>query len=452
MKFREVTLAYSGVKGIVPQSWTKAGEARFTRGVLEQDPTQLYLGAYPQIDVQQFKVALAPKVGTDAFPEQTGRLATGGLDWALYTFEPDLPIPVKLLSSFALAQAGTWTCMVSLGSLLQDHETLYETVFVPAVKAFELHTETFGLLNGGDPVRVEGRTLAEELGYTDQHTLVVVHADDVGAHPDQLDGMLEAIEAGMCKTGSVMAPCPDFERTLSIWRQRPDLDLGIHLTLNSEWGARYGWSPLLPRSEVPSLYTPDGLMWPTEQDLRAHMDVGQALRECEAQIVKVLEAGVRPTHIDEHMGCFWQHPDLTEGVMRLSKKYRLPMSPVDMDRMRDMGYLFPDSSWQFVGNVFGDQRYPEIRQRVYADWLRGLGPGVHQVMTHIARVSDDYASKINGAYFRAGDLACWTSAKVRAMADELGITFLGYREIYDAQLQRWDEADPQVDAPIVTHR
>lgn len=53
-------------------------------------------------------------------------------------------------------------------------------------------------------------------------------------------------------------------------------------------------------------------------------------------------------------------------------------------------------------------------QRGYADWLRGLGPGVHQIMTHIARVSDDYASKIHGAHFRAGDLAWWASGEMRA--------------------------------------
>jgi predicted glycoside hydrolase/deacetylase ChbG (UPF0249 family) len=327
--------------------------------------------------------------------------------------------------------------MVSLGSLPGEHETLYDTVFVPVVEAFEPQTATFGRLSGGAPVPLHGRTLAEELGYSDRDVLVIVHADDVGAHPDQLDGTLEAMEAGMCRTGSLMAPCPDAERVLSIWRQRPDLDLGIHLTLTSEWGERYGWSPILPPSEVPSLYTPEGLMWPTEGALRDHMDVGEALRECEAQVQKVLQAGVQPTHVDDHMGCYWLDLELTEGVMALAKRYGLPMAPVDMDLMRALGYVFPDSSWQFTSNVFGDQRYPEIRHRVYADWLRSLGPGVHQVMTHIARVGDDYASKINLAHFRAGDLTCWTSPEMQALAHELGITFIGYRALQRVQARHW---------------
>jgi predicted glycoside hydrolase/deacetylase ChbG (UPF0249 family) len=437
MRFREVTLAYNGAKGIVPEGWERAGEARFARGPLQQDPTMLWLRAYPHIDVERFKAALAPELGRDRFPEQIGSLEAGGRSWELYAFELTLPIPGPLVASLALAQEGTWTYMVSLGSLPEEHDTLYEAVFVRAVEAFEPYTSAFGRLNGGAPVPYDDRTLAEELGYSDQDVLVIVHADDVGSHPDQLDGTLEAMEVGMCKTGSVMVPCPDFERVLSIWRQRPDLDLGIHLTLTSEYGTSYGWSPVLPRSEVPSLYTPEGLMWPTIEALLAHMEVGEALREFEAQVLKVLEAGVAPTHIDEHMGCYWAHPDLAEGAMALAREHNLPMAPVDMDRMRALGYVFPDSAWMFVNNVLGDQHHPEIRHRVYVDWLRGLGPGVHQLMAHIARVSDDYASRIDGAFFRAGDFACWTSSEMLALARELGIIFVGYREIQQLQVRRW---------------
>jgi predicted glycoside hydrolase/deacetylase ChbG (UPF0249 family) len=439
MKFIKVTSAYNGVRGIVPQGWVRAGEARFARGNLEHDPTILWQSAYPRIDVARFKAVLAPELGRDAFPERAGVLEAGDLEWELYTLTITLPGAGALAADFALAQAGTWTCMVSLGSLPQERDVLYDAVFGPVVRAFELCTVDFGRLNGGAPVPTDGCTLAEGLGYTDQDTLVIVHADDVGAHPDQFDGMLQALEAGMCKTGSVMVPCPDFPRVLSIWRQRPDLDLGVHLTLTSEWGTRYGWSPVLPRSEVPSLYTPEGLMWPTEEALQANVDVGEALLEFEAQVLAVLDAGVTPTHIDEHMGCYWMDPDLAEGVMALAQKYGLPMAPVDMQRMRALGYVFPDSAWQFVGNVYGDQHHPEIRHQVHADWLRKLGPGVHQVMTHIARVSEDYASMIRRAYFRAGDLACWTSPEMADLAWELGITFIGYREIQRLQSARWRE-------------
>jgi hypothetical protein len=218
----------------------------------------LWQSAYPHTDVERFKAALAPELGREAFLEPMGRRVAGGLCWETYTFEVTLPAAVTQSASFALAQEGTWIYMVSLRSLPEEHAVLHETVFLPVVEAFEPYTSAFGRLTGGAPVPDDGRTLTEELGYTDQDTLAIVHADDVGSHPDQLDGALAAMEVGMCKTGSVMVPCPDFERVLSVWQQRPGLDLGIHLTLTSEWGTRYGWSPVLPRSEVPSLYTPEG--------------------------------------------------------------------------------------------------------------------------------------------------------------------------------------------------
>jgi chitin disaccharide deacetylase len=192
---------------------------------------------------------------------------------------------------------------------------------------------------------------AERLDYSREDVLVIVHADDMGAHRDQTDGSLEAMEVGMCQAGSVMVPCPDFERLLSICQHSPELDLGIHLTLNSEWGTRYGWPPVLPRSQVPSLYNADGILWPTEGELKRHMDVHEALREVEAQVTRVLEAGVEPTHVDDHMGCYWQHPDLADGVIELARTYNLPMNPVDRDKMRKQGYLFPDAFWMFTNNL-----------------------------------------------------------------------------------------------------
>jgi predicted glycoside hydrolase/deacetylase ChbG (UPF0249 family) len=234
-----------------------------------------------------------------------------------------------------------------------------------------------------------------------------------------------------------MVPCPDFDRVVSIWQQNPGLDLGIHLTLNSEWGTHYGWRPVLPESQVPSLYSPDGTMWQTERELREHIDVTEALMEIEAQILKVFDASLKPTHVDEHMGCYWWNPDLADGVMQLAREYGLCMMPVDMPEMRERGYVFPDSFWQFASNMIGEEGSPSIRKETYDDWLRNLGSGVHQVMTHIARMTEDYASKVQGAHFRHGDYVYWTSPETRALAEQLGITFIGYRELQRLQAENW---------------
>ena len=48
---------------------------------------------------------------------------------------------------------------------------------------------------------------------------------------------------GLATTGSVMVPCPWFPEIARIARERPDMDLGGHLTLTSEWDD-FRWRPL----------------------------------------------------------------------------------------------------------------------------------------------------------------------------------------------------------------
>jgi hypothetical protein len=178
-------------------------------------------------------------------------------------------------------------------------------------------------------------------------------------------------------------------------------------------------------------------MWPTEGELREHLVITEALQEMEAQIVSVLEAGVAPTHMDDHMGCYWLHPELQHGAMQLAKMYNLAMNPIHIDEMRKQGYAVPDTVWMFTTNLFPEVVDPSIRTKVYDDWMRKLQPGVHLLLTHIARGTPDYRQKIDGAYYREGDHAYWTQPETKALARQLGITFIGYRELQRAQAANW---------------
>jgi predicted glycoside hydrolase/deacetylase ChbG (UPF0249 family) len=438
MAFRHVTIASVGVQGIVPEGWTQTGDRRFDRGASEGDPTMLYQESFPYVEVDALKAVLSSELGLEAFPAPVGTVGTARFTWDLHTFEVHAPGAGTLVADFCFAQEADWTYMVSLAAHPDEYKALHRDVLLPVTHAFAPQPETFGLINGGMPDRRQEGSLVEQLGYGRDSILVIVHADDIALHRDQTDGALEAMDLGMCRTGSVMVPCPDFERTLAIWQARPELDLGVHLTLNSEWGTRYGWSPILPQSRVPSLYTEDGIMWPTEQELREHMVVSEALLEMEAQILRVLEAGVHPTHIDDHMGCYWQHPDLKQGAMQLAKQYSLPMNPIHVKEMRQQGYIVADAVWMFTSNLFPEIVDPSIRGKVYDSWMRGLKPGVHLLLTHIARGTPDLRSRIPMTHFREGDYAYWTRPETVALAKELGITFIGYRELQMLQAMNWD--------------
>ncbi len=300
-----------------------------------------------------------------------------------------------------------------------------------------------GYQMGHAPSGENGPTLAEQLGYSRNDILVIVHADDIGMHRDQTDGSLESLKYGLVRTGSIMVPCPDFDRVAAIWKQNPHLDLGIHLTLNSDWGEKYGWGGVLPQGEVPSLYNLRGRLWRNPNELMAHMDVAEALLEFEAQIVKALQAGLKPTHLDGHYGNYYRNAELADGVRKLSRKYNLPMKPhhAHREKMRRQGYVFPDTLWMFL-ILYGEGRRPEIRKNVYDHWLRNLKPGVHELLIHPSLMGQKWADILGrpNSYIRSGDYRYWTSPATKALADELGVIFVGYRALQKLQAKNLGHA------------
>lgn len=72
---------------------------------------------------------------------------------------------------------------------------------------------------------------------------LVVHHDDLGGSHAANLAFVELSELGVVTSGSVMVPCPWFPEMAAIARQRPDLDIGVHLTLTSEFPG-FRWRPL----------------------------------------------------------------------------------------------------------------------------------------------------------------------------------------------------------------
>lgn len=292
---------------------------------------------------------------------------------------------------------------------------------------------------GAYPKEEKGPTLAEQLGYSKKDIIVIVHADDIGIHKDQTDGSLDSMTNGMIRTGSVMVPCPDFERVESIWKENSELDLGLHLTLTSGHRESYRWKPLLPESKVPSLYDTDGYVWRTPEEFGKHLNITQAVMEIEAQIKRVLRAGLKPTHIDTHQGTYNWHPDLAKEVMKLSRKYNLPMlpHPAYIEEMRDKGYVCPDIVWMYL-LISGEKYFPAYRKKVYDQWLQNLKPGVHQLIVHPSLMSEEYAQHVWHPYVLTGDYAYWSSRETKALVEELGIIFIGFRELQTLQAKNWN--------------
>ena len=153
--------------------------------------------------------------------------------------------------------------------------------------------------------------------------ILIPHIDDVGMCHGANVACLDLMGKGFVTTASVMVPCPWFPEIAAAYRGRRDLDLGVHLTLTSEW-TNYRWRPLIGAGRRSGLVDQDGYMWRNVPLLRQNLDVVAAEEEMTAQIERALGTGLDPTHLDAHMGAA-AVPELVGIYRKLGKRYRLPI-------------------------------------------------------------------------------------------------------------------------------
>lgn len=152
---------------------------------------------------------------------------------------------------------------------------------------------------------------------------VILHADDVGMCHGANAAYLSLFRAGRIDSGSVMVPCPWFPEIAAAARDDVTLDLGVHLTLTSEWPA-YRWGPISTRDPASGLVDADGFFPRDVPSLRAMVRPLHARDEMRAQIERALAMGIDATHLDTHMGAALV-PEVLPHTLALAHEYRLPL-------------------------------------------------------------------------------------------------------------------------------
>jgi chitin disaccharide deacetylase len=155
---------------------------------------------------------------------------------------------------------------------------------------------------------------------------VVLHVDDLGGSHGANRAFMDLVSLGLVTCGSVMVFAPWFREMVDLARGNASLDLGVHLTLTSEWEA-CRWAPISTVSPASGLIDPDGYFWRDVESLRRHVVPEAAEIELRAQIDRAIASGLLPTHLDAHMGAAML-PELLEIQIRLGREYGLvPVLP-----------------------------------------------------------------------------------------------------------------------------
>lgn len=294
---------------------------------------------------------------------------------------------------------------------------------------------------------VTGGAVLLALILSDGHLMgrcLMIHSDDAGMCHSMNQATIDCLEEGLVTSTSIMAPCPGFGEFAEWAAAHPEYDYGVHLTLTNET-PRFSWGPVLPASEVPTLVTEGGRFWRSSEEVAEHASLSDVERELRAQIDRVLESGVRVTHLDNHMYSLLGREDLINLYVQLGLDYDLPV------RFRDVATMPLSQRARFYGGLldayseagkelekngmpifaFAESDNYDVRRdhkrNYFIDAVRELPPGVSEFVIHCGYQGTDGMDP-PAASRRVEDARVFQSRDMRAELNRLGVRLLDWEE------------------------
>jgi predicted glycoside hydrolase/deacetylase ChbG (UPF0249 family) len=251
----------------------------------------------------------------------------------------------------------------------------------------------------------------------------------------------EALELGLVSSASVMMPCAWVTEMADWARKHPEADLGIHLTLTSEW-RYYRWRPVSPAAEVPGLLDSEGYLHRDVRAVASRATPQEIEKEARAQIALAQKYGIRFTHLDSHMGTLFARPDYFEVYTRLAREFQVPcMLPKPTPELAKTMANYPitpamleeagKSGLPFLDRLVTGMPGRTVAERAasYEQFLRELQPGVTKLIVHLAKDDAEIRAISNSWEQRWGDFSYFTSPATRKLMESLGIQTTTYKEL-----------------------
>jgi len=153
--------------------------------------------------------------------------------------------------------------------------------------------------------------------------LLIINCDDFGQSAPMNRAIMDLLEERRVSSATIMTPAPGFEEAAEWCARRGKDNVGLHLTLTSEFDA-IRWPSLTGH---PSLHDEGGHMPRTVEEFERRADSGAVVRELAAQRERAVRFGIRLSHADNHMGSLYGTATGRSHIphaLRLCSKWKLP--------------------------------------------------------------------------------------------------------------------------------
>lgn len=280
------------------------------------------------------------------------------------------------------------------------------------------------------------RSIAQRLGYPADAKLVILHADDLAVAHSEDAASFEALDKNAVSSASIMVPCPWLTEVADYAKAHPDADLGLHLTLNSEWKT-YRWGSVASSDKVPSLLDPAGTFYSTTAAAAAHAKPDQAEAEIRAQVERALAVGIHPTHLDSHMGTLFATPELFAVYVKVAHEYHLPFLAIKVadERAKLLSLLSPnDVVMDAVVIAPPNLQSAAERKAFYLNSLKTIEPGLTYFIVHLGHDDEELLAMMGqnepfGSAWRQADFDAVTSPEFQQALRDNHITVIRWRDL-----------------------
>lgn len=228
------------------------------------------------------------------------------------------------------------------------------------------------------------KTVAERLGYPADSKLLIVHADDLAVAHSVDAASFDALDKNAVTSASIMVPCPWLTEVAAYAKSHPEADLGLHITLTSEWNT-YRWGSVASANQVSSLLDPAGTFWSDTGPVAKNAKPQEAEREIRAQVERAIAMGIHPTHLDSHMGTVFTTPELFAAYVKVAHEYHLPFLAVRVsdERSKLLSVLSEKDVVLDSVVIAGPDVQREQWKDFYLNAIRNLKPGLTEIIVHL---------------------------------------------------------------------
>jgi len=255
---------------------------------------------------------------------------------------------------------------------------------------------------------------------------LIVRGDDMGYAHSGNEAIIQCYKNGIESSVEVLVPSSWFPEAVKILNENLNVDVGIHLTLTSEWDNEK-WRPL---TDCKSLKDSDGYFYPMiwanknypGKNLLAHdWELTDIEKEWRAQIELALKKIPRISHIGGHMGCTNINDSVYALARRLAKEYHIDIEPKDFN-VTNTSYegAHRTSQEKVTSFIAMLQKLETGKTYLFVDHP-GLNTPELQAIHHIGyeNVAED----------RQGVTDVFTNEKVKQIIKEKGIVLIGYKDL-----------------------